>query len=379
MGGRVEASDMPLLTRHTLRAFWEAPHWGGGFDRGFALALLVGGTCGIVTMHRDAFRPAARLLGVGLGGLFALTLAGTTSELLCRLGCCQLLLPALLFATIPAAALAAWSCDRLHGWSGSLASPVIVVVALPVLVWLVLPGPCAEWGRRLQQPEPLLLGLNEQRQGLVEAMQRHTTDEARILWEDLPGRRTGSRWTALLPVLTGRSFVGGLDIEAGIEHATSGLVAGKLAGQSLAEMSDRELDDYCRRYNIGWIACWSSEAKVRLERWAGIGTTHVIDGRAGEPGRLLALKRQPSFALTGSVRWRSADSRCILLADAVPRKVGNEAEGQVVLSLHYQAGMRVRPARVRLEQAVDSHDNIPFVRLRMSEPVGRVMITWEGR
>jgi hypothetical protein len=41
--------------------------------------------------------------------------------------------------------------------------------------------------------------------------------------------------------------------------------------------------------------------------------------------------------------------------------------------------MRVSPARVRLEQAPDSHDTIPFVRLRMSEPVGRIMITWEGR
>ena len=33
----------------------------------------------------------------------------------------------------------------------------------------------------------------------------------------------------------------------------------------------------------------------------------------------------------------------------------------------------------RLEQAVDSQDTIPFVRLRMSEPVGRILITWDGR
>ena len=67
------------------------------------------------------------------------------------------------------------------------------------------------------------------------------------------------------------------------------------------------------------------------------------------------------------------------LALATPQPVANESDGQVVLSLHYQAGMRVRPARVRLEQAVDSQDTIPFVRLRMSEPVGRILITWEGR
>jgi hypothetical protein len=34
---------------------------------------------------------------------------------------------------------------------------------------------------------------------------------------------------------------------------------------------------------------------------------------------------------------------------------------------------------VRLERALGPDDAIPFVRLRVAEPVGRVMITWEGR
>ncbi len=65
------------------------------------------------------------------------------------------------------------------------------------------------------------------------------------------------------------------------------------------------------------------------------------------------------------------------LPGTVPAQMGED--GQIVLSLHYQAGMRVSPSRVRLEQAVDSQDTIPFVRLRMSERVGRIMITWDGR
>ncbi|MFO0842419.1 MAG: hypothetical protein U0797_08495 [Gemmataceae bacterium] len=47
----------------------------------------------------------------------------------------------------------------------------------------------------------------------------------------------------------------------------------------------------------------------------------------------------------------------------MPSRVGGEDEGQVVLSLHHQAGMRVRPARVRIERAIDPQDAIPFVRL----------------
>ena len=45
-----------------------------------------------------------------------------------------------------------------------------------------------------------------------------------MLWQDCRGARESSRWTALLPVLTERAFVGGLDDGAGIEHATSGLL-----------------------------------------------------------------------------------------------------------------------------------------------------------
>jgi hypothetical protein len=94
---------------------------------------------------------------------------------------------------------------------------------------------------------------------------------------------------------------------------------------------------------------------------------------------LFRIDRRASFALAGKATWRSADVRGILIADAVPEAVAGESEGQVLLSLHYQSGMRVSPSRVRIEKAVDPQDNVPFVRLRMKEPVGRILITWESR
>jgi hypothetical protein len=178
-------------------------------------------------------------------------------------------------------------------------------------------------------------------------------------------------------VLTGRVFVGGLDAEAVIEHATSGLVDGWLAGRPLAEWSDAELDDYCRRYNVGWIVCWSEQARARFAAWSTAGAGQALPATETDPGRLFALRRRASYALAGSVEWRSADARRILLANAVPAAA--DGDGQVVLSLHYEAGMRVSPGRVRLEKKVDSEDAIPFVRLRMREPVGRIMITWDSR
>ncbi len=268
--------------------------------------------------------------------------------------------------------------EGLRRWTGGVAAPLLVLAGVPALVWLAYPTEAVAWGQGLTRVEPLEIGLGEERLAMVEALAAQTNEQARILWEDRRGPRHGSRWTALLPVLSERAFVGGLDSEGGIEHAVNGLVDESLAGRPLEEWTDEELEDYCRRYNIGWVVCWSEGACKRFARWSMAGTAKQLPATEEGQARLFTLDRLPSFALTGgSVCWRSADARRILLADAVPAQSGED--GQIVLSLHYQSGMRVSPSRVRIEQAVDSRDTIPFVRLRMSEPVGRIMITWDGR
>jgi hypothetical protein len=355
------------------RTFWEAPLWGAGLDRALACALLLAAAAGVVLAHLSGKRAAARLLGATTFLFLALALAGAAWGGLGRLGACQLLTPALLYAALPAAYALAVFLDRLRRWGRTAATPALLAAAVPGAVWLAAPEQAALWADRLQRPVPLEIGLGEERQALARAVAGQTDDRARVLWEDRRAPRGASRWTALLPVLTGRSFVGGLDSEASIEHATTGLLDGRLAGRPLADWSDADLGDYCRRYNIGWVVCFSEEAEARFGRWRVAGQGRELP--AG--GRLFALARRPSYALAGAVRWQSGDARRILLADAVP--AAGDGEGQVVLSLHYQAGMRVSPARVRLEQAVDVHDAIPFVRLRMDEPVGRIMITWDGR
>ena len=68
-----------------------------------------------------------------------------------------------------------------------------------------------------------------------------------------------------------------------------------------------------------------------------------------------------------------ADPERVVLANVVPE------DGEVVLSLHYQKGMQVMPARVLLEPELDPRDPIPFVRLKVPGPVARVTLTWNGR
>jgi hypothetical protein len=363
--------DVPVLTHRTFRTLWEAPLWGGPVDRGLACFLAGAGGAGVLLFNENSRRAAARLLGLAWAGFLGLAVLGIAWEPAGRLGVARLLVPALLFAAVPAAhavegavGLAARGCRTR--WA-SLALPLAALGGL----WLACPGPLAEWSGRLWRPTPLALGLGPEREALVEAVREHTDDTARVLWQDRPG----AHWTALLPLLTGRSFIGGLGPDAGIEHAACGLVEETLAGRPAAHWSDAELRDYCERYNVGWVVCWPGEAQRRLAAWAAV-TPLPLPG--GDGACLLTVPRPHSYTLRGAAQWLAADAHRVVLADVVPQRSGL-GDGQVWLSLHYHAGMRVAPGRVRLERVELVGDSIPFVRLRVSEPVPRVTITWDRR
>jgi hypothetical protein len=280
-------------------------------------------------LNQSNRRPAARVLGLGAGGLLALAVLGIASASLGRLGTSRLLVPALWFASLPAA----------HALAGGLA-----LVAI---------------------------GLGAEREDLVDRLTSLTGTEARVLWEDRPGPATEPRWTPLLPLLTGRSFLGGLDPEAGIEHNYASFADQELAGRHILHWSDDQLDDFCRRYNIGWVVCWSPAVRDRFRAWKAAGPpTRLADGGSGW---VFPLRRDCSFALKGQARLVHAGWRHITLADVVPK------DGKVVLSLHHQAGLRASPSRVQVERETDPHDPIAFVRLRVSGPVARVTLTWEER
>jgi hypothetical protein len=175
-------------------------------------------------------------------------------------------------------------------------------------------------------------------------------------------------------VWTGRSFLGGLDPEANLEHGYASLVDQQLAGRPIAEWTDAELTPFFQRYNVGWVVCRSAATIARFDAWCSAGAAErkaalTIDG---QPGCLFALKRQPSFVLKGQARWIAANHRHIILGDVVPEK----GSDMVVLSLHYQAGMQVTPPQVEIEKDPDPFDPIPMIRLRMAAPVTRVIMTW---
>lgn len=360
-----------LLTHRTFQTLWTASFWGEPADRALAMGLLALGTIGLVILHQTRYRPGARLLATAGVLCLALALVGIAWEPLGRFGTPRLLAPALWFAVVPTVhtlvCASTWLAKQTRcAWRAGLAIGAVIVIA-----GLAAHEHVATFLRRCDQVTPLAVGLGPERQTLVAELIQHTSRDARILWEDRPDGGQGVRWTALLPLLTDRIYLGGLGCDACVDHAYPSFAGQDLAGRSLTSWNNEELEQFCERYNVGWVVCWSPAAVARFNHWKEKAEPVVLL-RDGVPGCLYRLRRSPSYILEGQARWLSADCQRIALADVVPSK-----DGKVVLSLHYQSGMQVLPRRVQVEREPDPRDPIPLIRLRMTGPVTRLTLTWE--
>jgi hypothetical protein len=358
------------FTHQILQRIWSADIWGERPDRSLAIVLIGAGAVGIWILNETKQRAAARIVGLGAAGCLALAAGGLTWKPLGRMGTEQLWVPALWFATLPAvyaAGMAIRFAERLAGnpARGAIVGCWLVVVAAAGTRSYLTPM-ASKWVRSF----PLKIGLSQEQESVVETLRAHTTANGRILWEDQQEAKDGSRWTALLPLLTDRAFIGGLDPDSGIEHSFADLVDQNLAGRPIQEWTNSELDDYCRKYCIAWAFCRSPAAVERFRKWEGTIEIIPLELGDGKEGYLFSLKPR-SYILSGRGRLISADSRRIILADIVPE------DGKVTLSLHFQAGIQASPTRVQVERETDPYDPIPFIRLRLPGPVARVTLTWD--
>ena len=253
------------------------------------------------------------------------------------------------------------------------ASAVLAASAVVVVGWA--DGSGRPLGRAAGvAAEPLAIGLSPEQRDLVTLLKQHTTTDARILWDETTDQRVGWNWSALLPQLTDRAYLGGLDPEAGVEHSYCAMCSRRLTGRALSEWNDDDLTAFCRWYNVGWVVARSPEAVERWDRYlAAKSVARLAEG--GHPLVLYALQRQRSFVLAGHATWESADTKRIVLTNVAP-----DANGEVHLSLHMQEGLRVSPSYVQIESMRDptGRDPTDHVRLRLPGPVPRVTLTWEA-
>ena len=114
---------------------------------------------------------------------------------------------------VPAAAFGAWELLRRVRWRAPGPWP-----RRSGCYWSAGPtGRATRWRGLGVHTDPLVIGFSPEQQQLLAAIERHTSADARILWDDAEPRPAGN-WSPLLPVYTNRSYLGGLDVETEIDH-----------------------------------------------------------------------------------------------------------------------------------------------------------------
>src|SRR5439155_8122995 len=86
----------------TLHTIWDAQLWGDQADRTLAMTLLALAVLGVWHLNAKRQRPAARLFGLGALGFLLLAVGAICWQTLGQPGAARLLVPALLFAVLPA-------------------------------------------------------------------------------------------------------------------------------------------------------------------------------------------------------------------------------------------------------------------------------------
>lgn len=325
------------------------------------------GLAGLACMWRNGHRAAAGiLLGVVLLSIATARLLATWPRIPAG-GPEHVVVLTMAFLVFPVA-FGSWRMLERRGAAG--AGTIAVLSALLVVGWMDGPGrPLARLARL--HTRPLVVGFAPDQQQVIAAIREYTTPQARILWDDTTDHRPGWNWPALLPLLTDRAYLGGLDHDAGVEHSYCELMDGKLNGRPLADWTDAELSAFCRWYNVGWVVCRSPAA---AERWGRFPIARPVAHLSDGPQLVViyALSRPLTFILSGSGRWEEASPTRVVLTDVCP-----DANGEVWLSLHTLEGMRAYPSYIQIGSLLDPGDPISHVKLRMPGPVPRVTLEWE--
>jgi hypothetical protein len=349
---------------------WFTIDLGGKPERMLAIFLLCGGMLGIFGFLIRRRWASGLIFGATALLLPALSLGSGFWKPLDVAGMANLFVLACAFAIVPCAAASRDLCELLgiiarHPIRGKAITLALVAAGI---YWFG--ADIFTLARHARQATPLRIGFTPDQLAIMRAVRTSTRPDARILWEERANHPTPS-WSSLLPQYTGRSFLGGLGPDAMVDHSYARLTSTELAGRRLGDWTDAELAEFCTRYNIGYVVCWTPDAVARFRSWPVTRQAEPV--REFGSGWLMSLDRPGSYVLKGKASISQFDSDRIVLSNVEPE------DGVVVLSLHYQNGFHISPRQVRAEREPDPDDPIPRLRLRIPGPMRRVTLTWAKR
>jgi MFS family permease len=344
----------------------------------FAQLLLLLAVVGLFVWHRSGRRSAMFAVSVMVLILFGLTFFGGLWKATQGLEPRRFLVPLSFWLAVAAGPAMGAIANRLTiGTARQVVRAAILAVAAGVVVLWLAQGRVFTIGyQMIAHRRPFSVGLKPPMLELVEWIRTHTNNSARILFEDqlrlLENTEPESvHWSCLLPILTGREFIGGQYQVTPLVHHVASFGDFHLAGRPVDTILPLDLAEILDRYNVGWIICWSPRAKLAFDAFTQaryLGSLPRYSTRPAENQYFLyRVDRRPSYFAQGTGRVVAVDLNRIELSDLVP-----DAD-TIVLRYHWLAGLQTTPV-VRLEKVLVGNDPVGFIGIRTDDPVSHLVI-----
>jgi hypothetical protein len=314
-------------------------------EKGVRVALLVLGIMGMPKLLHSDKRQVGIMLTSASVVLFTVTYFGALFPMIRAWQPLRFKVPFDLMLTLGASyAMSEW----LRSTKNSRSAWIPALVGLGIGAFFINLAQ-TEFTARLQLRSQFIPELK----AIVDWIDRETPADARLLFEE-SGDETGFVYdrtylSSFLPYLTGRQLIGGPINLYNDRHHFAEFHSGKLFQKEPQPISDSELRNYLRLYNIGAVVAFDPRSIQRLQSIPGLVT---VEQRIG-PIHLMKVNQPLSWFQVGEGSVKAGYNRLELSG-----LKGNE----VVLKYHWVDGLRaVPPTRIEPVQVAD--DPIPFIKL----------------
>jgi hypothetical protein len=314
-------------------------------EKGFRLALLILGVLGIIQLIKKDNRNVGLTIVSGASGLFLLTYFGAFIPTIAAWQPLRFKVPLDLFLVIGAAhGIDSW----LRGRKAFRFHLVPVVAVLGALAFVINVFQTESTGRLRSRSE-----MRPEIIAMVDWIAHQTPRDARVLFEE-SGDETGFVYdgmylSAFLPHLTGRQLIGGPINLYNDRHHFAEFHSGKLFKRDIGSITDDELRNYLRLYNIGAVVAFHPLSVKKLLAIPGLVT---VDQRVG-PIYLMKVNQPLSWFVEGEGQVQASANRL---------ELSNLKGSQIVLKYHWVEGLFATPA-VKLMPIELADDPIPFIKL----------------
>jgi hypothetical protein len=316
------------------------------WDKGFRLMLLILGSLGTVKLLRSRDSGLGIVFVTALISLFLLTYFGSLVPFLKGWQPLRFKVPFDLFLAIPAVYLVA---DWLTSRSSASRNPLV-----PVLLFA---GAAAFLVNVLQTEARgqmrLRTHLASEVSAVVEWIAKETPENARVLFEE-SGDETGFVYdgmylSSFVPYWTNRQLIGGPINLYNDRHHFAEFHSGKLFKKSIHTLSEEEIANSIRLYNIGAIVAFHPASIQRLQSMSGLVT---LVKRVG-PVHLMRVNQPFTWFLKGEGKIKASANRLEL----------SEVRGdEVILKYHWTEGLIGQPSLKIVAIKIDE-DPIPFIKI----------------